>query len=93
MLFTSKTMPCALFSPPEAHSAHLKGDSTLNTDRPDQKNHYQCMKKNRFFSPKEFSAHLNSSHFLTLGIAMQKVECKIKPYFNYPEKNGKSLVQ
>ena len=23
---------------------------------------------------------------------MQKIECKIKPYFNYPEKNGKSLV-
>jgi hypothetical protein len=36
---------------------------------------------------------LNSSHFLTLDIAMQKVECKINPYFNYPEKNGKSLDQ
>jgi len=23
---------------------------------------------------------------------MKKVECKIKPYFYYPEKNGKSLV-
>jgi hypothetical protein len=23
---------------------------------------------------------------------MQKVECKIDPYFNYPEKNGESLV-
>ena len=86
MLFTSKTMPCALFSPPEAHSAHLKGDSTLNTDRPDQKITISVWEKIVFFSPKEFSAHLNSSHFLTLGIAMQKVECKMKPYFNYPKK-------
>jgi hypothetical protein len=32
---------------------------------------------------------VNSSHFLTLDIAMEKVECNIKPYFNYPEKDGK----
>jgi hypothetical protein len=57
--------------------------SALISNRPDRNIHCQRMKKNRFFSPKEFSAYLNSSHFLTLDIAMQKVECKIKPYFNY----------
>jgi uncharacterized protein len=36
--------------------------------------------------------NLNSSHFLTLDIAMQKVECKISSHYNYPEKNGKSVV-
>jgi hypothetical protein len=69
-----------------ANAATVTANYAINTfsSCPDQKNY--CEKS--FFSPKEFSAHLNSSHFLTLDIAMQKVKCKIKPYFNYPEKNG-----